>query len=237
MGKGSEKEAVQRVDTAFIALRQAILDRALEPGARLPAEVVGASFAMSRTLAREVLFRLEGIGLVEIRPKRGAIVARPSIDESNDIFDVRRCLEARSLAHVFDNWTPGTERELEDHVCEEEAAARSHNIGTSVSLAENFHIKLGHMSGNRVLAKYIDEVVSRCSLILSLYGSPHVTDCSVSEHRMILDALKSRDKNEALKIMDTHLGTLQDRATDGTNPTSKPGLEQIIRRYAGDGLK
>ncbi|NQU55615.1 MAG: GntR family transcriptional regulator [Rhodospirillales bacterium] len=232
MGKGQEREAVQRVDAAFSALRQAILERALEPGTRLPAEVIGASFEMSRTLAREVLFRLEGIGLVEIRPKRGAIVACPSLAEAQDIFDVRRCLEARSLAHVFENWTPEFERELEEHVCEEEAAAQSKNVGTSINLAENFHIKLSHLSGNQVLAKYIVEVVSRCSLILSLYGSPHSTDCSVSEHRMIVEALKSRDKDGVLNIMDIHLAALQDRATTENSSPSKPGLEQIIRRFA-----
>lgn len=229
-------DAVQRVDAAFSALRQAILERALEPGTRLPAEIVGAGFAMSRTLSREVLFRLEGIGLVEIRPKRGAIVARPSIAEAQDIFDVRRCLEARSLARVFENWTPELERELEDHVCEEEAAAKGGNIGTSIQLAENFHIKLGHLSGNQVLAKYIDEVVSRCSLILTLYGSPHSTDCSVSEHRLMLEALKSRDRDKGLKIMDSHLGALQDRTSTDNRAPSKPGLKQVIRRYAAGSL-
>lgn len=187
---------------------------------------------MSRTLAREVLFRLEGIGLVEIRPKRGAIVARPSIAEAKDIFDVRRCLEARSLAHVFRNWTAEIERQLEDHVREEEAAARGDDLGTSIHLAESFHIKIGHLSGNQVLAKYIDEVVSRCSLILSLYGRPHATDCSVSEHRMVLDALKTRNEAQVLKIMDSHLAALQDRATTDNPSPSKPGLEQVIRRYA-----
>jgi DNA-binding GntR family transcriptional regulator len=232
MSKGRETEKVKRVDAAFAALRRAILDRALEPGSRLPAESIGAGFAMSRTLAREVLLRLEGIGLVEIRPKRGAIVACPSISEARDVFEVRRSLEAQSVASVCDQWMPELEQELDGHVRQEESAIKDGNLGNSIHLAETFHITLARMSGNRVLAQYVDEVVSRCSLILALYGRPHSTECSVSEHRMIVEALKARDKGSALGIMDDHLATLQDRAAEENNPPEKPGLEQVISQYA-----
>ena len=225
-------ETIEGVEAAFAALRRAILDRALEPGVRLPAGSIGVGFGMSRTLAREALLKLERIGLVEMRPKRGAIVACPSISEAYDIFDVRQTLEDRCLESVIEHWNPEIEAQLERHVSEEEAAAKFGDIGASTHLAEDFHIKLGRMSGNLVLAKFIEEMVSRSSLILALYGGPPETECSVSEHRKILDALKKGDPVAAQKVMDAHISALQSRAVVDDSPSEKLGLEQIIGRYA-----
>lgn len=228
-------QTTQRADAAVDALRRAIQDRVLEPGTRLPAMAIGSGFGMSRTLAREVLLRLEGVGLVEIRPKRGAIVACPSLDEAKDVFEVRRCLEAQSLDRLSAQWSPALQQELESHVREEEASSRIDDLGASIQKAEGFHLKLAHMSGNQTLAQYIDELVSRCSLIISLYGRPHVTECAVSEHRMILEALKRGDKAAALKFMDDHLVALQDCVADDHTPPTKLPLQQVISRYANVG--
>jgi DNA-binding GntR family transcriptional regulator len=235
MEGGGAYQTVKRADTAAAALRRAIHDRALKPGTRLPAKSIALGFGMSRTLAREVLLRLEGAGLVELRPKRGAIVACPSINEAQDIFEVRRCLEARSLARLSETWTDKLERELENHVLKEEAAAIKGDLNASIKLAENFHLKLAAMSGNKALAQYIDEIVSRCSLILALYGRPHATDCAVSEHRMILDALKRGGADEASRAMDQHLIALQECAIADDTASGDLSLQQVIHRYADQG--
>ncbi len=226
-----ETDKIERVDAAFVALRRAILDRSLEPGARLPAESIGAGFGMSRTLAREVLLRLEGIGLVELRPKRGAIVARPDFSDVNDVFDVRQILEEKSLLLVYEKWSPSIERELERHVKAEKAAAKKSDNNKSIQLAEEFHIKLGQMCGNKILAQYLEEVVNRCSLMLSIYGRPYASECSIPEHERILDYLKKGNPSGALKVMQDHILELQN-CTEPEAETTKQTLDQIISRYA-----
>lgn len=222
---------LKNVDAAFVALRRAILDRALEPGARLPAESIGSGFGMSRTLAREVLLKLEGIGLVEIRPKRGAIVACPSFSEVQEVFEVRQCLEEKCISRLCDNWTSKIEQELEKHVNDEAKAEKKGRLNVSIKLAEEFHIKLGQMSGNKVLSRYLEEIVSRCSLILALYGRPYATECSIPEHKMIVAALKKGDKSEAIKVMQAHIIELQNCAEAEEEEPSKLALNQVINHY------
>lgn len=223
-------EKIERVDTAFVALRRAILDRSLEPGARLPAESIGAGFGMSRTLAREVLLKLEGIGLVEIRPKRGAIVARPNFSDVRDVFDLRQILEEKSLIQVCERWSSTIERELEKHLKAEKSAAKKGDLNASIQLAEEFHIKLGQMSGNKILAQYQEEIINRSSLMLSLYGQPYSTECSIPEHEMILDALKKGDQSSAVDVMQAHIVELQN-CTEPTAVPTKKTLSQIIDKY------
>lgn len=226
-----EPEKIKRVDAAFVALRRAILDRSLEPGARLPAESIGAGFGMSRTLAREVLLKLEGIGLVEIRPKRGAIVARPSFSEVHDVFDLRQYLEEKSLLLVFENWSLVIQRELESHIKSEKKAAKEDDLNLSIQLAEEFHIKLGQMCGNRILAQYLEEIINRCSLMLSLYGRPYSSECSIPEHEMILESLKKADRPAGMKIMLDHIIELRNCAEPVEVP-AKQSLSEIIHKYA-----
>ena len=82
----------------------------------------------------------------------------------------------------------------------------------SIRLAGEFHIKLAEMSGNELLLRYVLEVSSRCSLILALYGRPHSSECAVSEHRRLIQCLKSGDSKTAVRLMDQHLNAVASRA-------------------------
>ena len=68
------------------------------------------------------------------------------------------------------------------------------------------------MTGNALLVRYVNEVVSRCSLILALYGRPHSSDCAVSEHRQLLAALAEGRGEHAAELMGVHLEAIASRA-------------------------
>ena len=75
------------------ALKRAILDQALSPGAKLPEDSIGERLGVSRTLVREALVRLSEEGLVDLRPNKGATVARPTLEEGRNLFLTRAALE------------------------------------------------------------------------------------------------------------------------------------------------
>ena len=75
------------------ALKRAILDQALSPGAKLPEDSIGERLGVSRTLVREALVRLSEEGLVDLRPNKGATVARPTLEEGRNLFLTRVALE------------------------------------------------------------------------------------------------------------------------------------------------
>ena len=220
-----------RADLAYQALRQAIIEQALLPGAKLPEDQIGAHFAMSRTLVRATLARLAAEGLVERRPKRSATVAQPSLEEAKDVFEARRALEREAVALVARRWTSRSGAELEGHVREEDAAKARHDDRLSIRLAGEFHIKLAALSGNRVIERMLGELVSRCSLILALYGRPHSSECAVSEHSRIIEALREGDAETAIRLMDEHVGSVEKRALLGEAPAVDIALGSVLGRY------
>ena len=70
-------------------LRQSILDGTYPAGSQLRQDALGEAYGVSRIPVREALFQLEAEGLVRIVPQKGAIVSELSLDEINDVFDLR----------------------------------------------------------------------------------------------------------------------------------------------------
>ncbi|MEO8683995.1 MAG: GntR family transcriptional regulator [Devosia sp.] len=222
-----------RTEIAHEALKQAILERALQPGTKLPEDEIGAHFAMSRTLVRAVLARLQAEGLVDARPKRTATVALPTLAEARDVFEVRRTLEAEVVRLVIKRWKPAFGAELEGLVREEDAARVRGEEHVWGRLAGEFHIRLAKLSGNALLERYMAELVTRCSLILAVFGRPHRHDGGEDEHTAIIAALRSGDVDKAVALMDHHMGEVESRAITGSDEESRPALGEVLLRYAG----
>jgi DNA-binding GntR family transcriptional regulator len=222
-----------RADTVYLALRQAIIEQDLGPGTKLPEDEIGGPFGISRTLVRQALARLQADGLVETGGKRSATVARPSLEQSKDVFRVRRALEREVVRIVSENWSPSFGAVLEGHIRKEDAARKAGNERVSVRLAAEFHILLAELADNPVLLGYVTQLVSRCSLILALYGKPHSTDCAVNEHRDVVVALREGQVEEAVRLMDHHVSLVETRALN-EEASDGPGLAEILSRHASE---
>src|SRR5882672_1851710 len=193
-----------RVATIYRALRHAIIEQALSPGAKLPEDAIGERFGASRTIVRHVLGQLAAEGLVELRRNRGAAVATPSWEEARDVFDVRIGLERLIVSRLAGHLTAEQIKRLDAHVDDEERA-RGTDEPLSIRLATEFHIVLAEMTGSPVLTRYVSEVASRCGLILALYSRPHSSECGINEHRAIVAALAKGDVAHGTMVMNQHL--------------------------------
>ena len=202
---------ISRTEAVQEALRQAIIEQKLHAGVRLPEDAIGDAFGTSRTIAREALGRLAVEGLVELKPNKGAYVANPSLQEGHDTFLVRRSLEQTVTNTLAGKLTPADLDRLNAFVDREQQVAGA-DERESIRLAGEFHLLLACMTGNQLLIRYVREVVSRCSLILAMYGRPHSADCGVDEHREIIAALAAGDAAAASRLMDHHLASVAARA-------------------------
>jgi DNA-binding GntR family transcriptional regulator len=219
-----------RSGSVYAGLRRAIIEQALMPGDKLTEDAIGDSFGVSRTIVRAALARLNAEGLVDLPPNKGAAVAQPSLSEAHDIFEARMCVERQVLTRLAKKVTDKDIQLLEQHVALE-AKANSHTGPASIRLAGEFHILLAELSGNGVLTRYVNELVSRCSLILALYSRPHSSECSVNEHQQIISALRAGDVDLATKTMDHHLEAVTERALLFSEADKHRDIRSILDRY------
>jgi DNA-binding GntR family transcriptional regulator len=183
----------------------AIIDHRIPPGTALLEEELAAAFGVSRTIVRKVLQQLAHERLVDVVPNKGASVAKPSAEEARQIFDARRALERILIERLAAQAGEAEIDELRRIVERERAANEAGDKHQRLTLSGDFHRRLAALAGNGVLAEFLNELVSRTSLIIALYESPGAVPCSHTEHMEIVDALKRHDAKKAAQYMDHHL--------------------------------
>ena len=107
------KEAINRKqivrgnlhDEVVAVLRDMIIQDELPPGARIPEAELCAQLGISRTPLREAIRVLASEGLVKPLPRRGAIVAEPSLDEIQGLFFAIGAIESVSAQMACINFT------------------------------------------------------------------------------------------------------------------------------------
>jgi DNA-binding GntR family transcriptional regulator len=233
VGDSRENETMStnltRSDAIYASLRRAILEQALKPGTKLPEDSIGETFGVSRTSARNALVRLSSDGLVEIKPNRGAAVAMPTLQEAEEVFALRRCLEREVIERLCKRMPRDGIDALTSHVKEEERAVKA-SSPRSIRLAGEFHILLAELTGSKLLVDFVNQIVSRASLILARFGRPHSAECGIEEHLQLIEALKNLDQAAAVKIMDHHLHAVEDRAR-ADDPEEDIDISEILSRY------
>ena len=95
------------------SLREQILNGDLPPGVQLRQDALAEEFGISRIPVREALLQLEASKLVRIMPHRGAVVTGLSLQEVEDIFQLRVQLEPQLLLLSAPHLTPDDIRDLD----------------------------------------------------------------------------------------------------------------------------
>lgn len=220
----------------YDSLRQAIIEQALKPGVKLPEDSIGETFGVSRTIVRNALVRLDAEGLVDLRPNRGASVAEPTIEEAYDIFEMRQCLEGEVMKRLCKMDPKPVVKALKAHLAEEQEYLGK-DPARSIRLAGEFHILLAELTGSRILANYVNEIVSRCSLIVARFAQAHSAECGVEEHAEIIAAIAEGDADRAAARMFNHLHGVQDRALLKPEDDRTENVADILSRYRPDAPK
>ena len=204
------------------ALTRSIVEHRLLPGSKLVEQKLADQFGVSRTLIRQALFRLSQNRLVRMEPARGAFVAAPSMEEAQQVFAVRRMLEAGMVRTLIADLKPQHTKALRDHIKLEGAALGTGDISSRTELLGDFHVLMAKLIGNSVLAQMLGDLNSRCALITMMYQSDQEAAHSQEEHIAIVNAIQARDEALALSLLDEHLCHVQAALIPAPTPSTSP---------------
>jgi DNA-binding GntR family transcriptional regulator len=211
----------QKPNQVYEALRSDILAFQLAPELALSERWLEDRYGASRTPIRAALARLESEGLV-LRDGRVRRVAPLSLDEMREAVVYRAMLE-REAVRLF---TPrATEAELQVLHTLGTTDAEATEPGQSsvegvLTAAELFHLEIARMSGNRFLARAVEEVMMRLYRARYMAAlSPEGRARAASEHIGIVAAIREGDAEKASARMGAHVEAagahLMERLTAG----------------------
>ncbi|TCK29027.1 GntR family transcriptional regulator [Ancylobacter aquaticus] len=187
-------------------LREMILQGELRPGDKVPEEQLCERFGVSRTPIREALKVLAAEGVLQILPHRGAIVARITEEQIEELFPIMASLErlAGLLAGArASDADIARVRALHDRMMghfenDEEADYLRHN--------RLIHEAFFDIAGNATLSAYYQQILTRihaCRFVVR--KSRAHWEAAVNEHKAMIEALEARDAPRLADLLERHV--------------------------------
>ena len=178
---------------------------AIGPGTSLDEQQIADRFDASRTPVREALRRLAADGLVEIRPRRGVVVASLTPERVGDMFETTAEIEAICVRLAAYRMTP-----LERSQLKRLHDSSAELVSTSIPAYADFNLEFHHLiyqgTHNAFLLEQALSLRSRMAAFrqtqLLEEGRPAR---SFAEHAEIVEAILRSDGEEAAKRMRAHL--------------------------------
>ena len=193
-------------DVVFNTLRQAILTGDFLPGERLMEITLAKRLGVSRTPVREAIRKLELEGLVDMIPRKGAAVARITVSDLKDVLEVRCHLEEFAASIACDRITEEEKAQLTVALKAFEQAIEDKDLRRIAQRDVEFHDVIFRATKNKRLLQIINNLREQ----IYRYRIEYIKDFGyhetlVKEHKEILDAIFSGNKEAAEKIMRTHI--------------------------------
>lgn len=188
------------------ALEEDIVFGRLHPRERLIEEELAERFAASRHNIRAALTLLEGIGLIERIPNRGALVKAYSLAEVEQLYALRDLLE-RQAAQQMPLPLPEAELvALRALQAAHDAAVAAGDARAAFRANLAFHRGFFARCGNAFLAEAIERLAQRAHAIrFAAFPDPAALARARDEHHAMLAALASGDREGLTRLCGNHL--------------------------------
>ncbi|MCU5781721.1 GntR family transcriptional regulator [Alcanivorax balearicus MACL04] len=225
-GRGSRKASDQ---TIYDSIYQAVLTQRLPPGSKLPEVALSELFGVSRSIVRKALTRLASDHVTEQSPNQMAVVARPGIEETRQIFAARRLVEGEVTRLVAGTLGKSEAQALRKLIKEEKSAHERGQDQHRVHCSMAIHQYLARQCPNQVLGKMMLELVLRTSIVIALYKAPGITACFLgNDHGRLADLIIKGEADQAAQLAREHLDTLEG-LLDLDEPSGDIDLASILR--------
>jgi len=187
-------------------LEREIVEQTLPPGAELDERVIAERFGASRTPVREALHKLAADGLVEVRPRRKAVVRKLDSRHMAQMFEVLAGLERLAAEFAARRMHPQQIEELRSihRQIEESIETREGEDYEALNLA--FHRAIYAGAANDYLSEQVDLLRQRLAPYRRwLMQKMNRMRLSHEEHGRILQAIADGDEKRAGEEMTRHV--------------------------------
>ncbi|MDR6224600.1 GntR family transcriptional regulator [Desmospora profundinema] len=190
-------------EQALQLLQRWIIEGTLRPGEKVNDSQLAEALGVSRTPVREALQILELQGFVEMRPGKETRVTPLKKDDVHRLYPPLAALEATAAelaAHTIDEKSLLQLEEMNEKFAR---ALQNRQSYDAMEWDESFHRLIVQSTGNPYLEQFTSvlEKHTRRFKGIFLENSWLPSNPSVEEHRMIIEALRKRDAEQAQKIM------------------------------------
>lgn len=192
-------------EVAYDYVKERLLDGRFAGGTLLSENEIAQRLCVSRTPVRHAFVQLEAEALLELYPKRGALVVPISPSEAEDVLEARLLIEQHCARRVAASGAADAAA-LHDLIAEQEHALADGGKGFAWA-DRQFHRAIVAAAGNALLTRQYDALRDRHQRIAAATVARDPTRIArfILEHRRLVDALERGDGDAAVEVTAAHL--------------------------------
>jgi DNA-binding GntR family transcriptional regulator len=230
-----KKQATRKadsVDKVYRKLKNLAIDYYFKPGKRINEVELSQRFGVSRTPIREALNRLAKEGFMYFIPNKGFYSRDMTPKGVHELYELRAIIEQASFQLAC---LRATDEEIEKAAKIWEDACRTLPAPEDVVdwhpvalIDEKFHMAIAKIANNSRLYETLDSLnaLSRFFRLIDL-ETPERRGNAYEEHDEIIKALRNRDVEHGVKLMEKHVLLSSQHAVSVTK-------EGLVRVFIGD---
>ena len=176
----------------------------LQPGDRLYEDRLAEQLGVSRNPVREALRALEGTGLVEVVPRRGAYVTTIEPDQAQQLLELRAVLEAYAAQRAAVLRTDDDLAKLRACLDRGRAASRAGDVVAAAGNHREFHQLIEQAAANEYLDATVAPLRHQTEMIFSMLADTRGVT-SWDEHEEICAAIRDGDADRARAATRRHM--------------------------------
>ena len=198
-------------EMVYEELKMQILTGTIIPGTRMMEVELAEEMGVSRTPIREAIRKLELEGLVLMIPRKGAIVAEITVQDLEDVLEVRMALEELAVKIACKRITQEQLEEIKRRSAEFCKTLYGDDVAACAQADMTFHDAIYEATGNRRLVQILNNLREQ----MYRYRMEYLKDRQshsllVKEHEEIVQGLTERDADRALRVTNSHIERQRD---------------------------
>jgi DNA-binding GntR family transcriptional regulator len=193
-------------EVVYESLRSTLISGKVPVGERIIEKEYAQRLNISRTPVREALKQLETEDLIEYIPRLGVVAKKITKEDVIEIYRIRESLEFLVICQAMENITPDEINKISELLDLTEIFNMEGNINEVNKLFTEFNFLISDASRMRRLPM----MISNLSNYLQRFRNISILDNdrrerALVEHRQILNAIVSKDKDLVEETIKSHL--------------------------------
>lgn len=210
---------------AYDAILKSILSNEMIPGDIYNEMALAQDLGISRTPVREALLELSVQGLVKFLPRKGVVVYRINAKDVDEIFEIRRAIDATAVEKLASADPPPDTRLLRKALKKQNAAVEKKSYWKYLRADRDFHVTLAQLTGNSRLVAIAENIRNLVHLmgIQALERQGRML-AVLDEHTRIIEAIEQRQPQQAREAVIDHLIKSEQAVLDALHVGKSTGV-------------
>lgn len=223
-------------DIVYEGLRKAIIQGVIPVGERLNEKVYSDYMNISRTPIRNAIKRLTEEDLVEYIPKYGVVVKRVTVEDAEEIYQIRTALETMATIAAMERMTEENHLEMQELLKKTEIANEQGEVQQVIKYFSEFNsmiYRFSRMQRLEAVVSKMQEYVVRFRNI-SLYDDDRRSR-ALKEHGIIYRGMQIKDKELISLMVAEHIDLSKQfvlKEIIRSQDNMKADLKDLYRRMA-----